>query len=219
MANNKADPLRYLATMLLLLTPFAIGCRDRNAIKAATATAASYPTPDESGVVLWTGQDAGNRKVENGDAYDKAIIDVGEQSTVVVPHNARIEHNGARGRIEVYLHKVQSYGGRPPERKSIRDTRTKMGCAKMLIAEKIIIATYGESSSFEGGASIPGLLIRVPADVKVESRKDLSGPSRVLGDDDAYHTIRERVVPGEQGWEALFEEPDLKATARAVDAQ
>jgi hypothetical protein len=92
--------------------------------------------------------------VENGRAYDKAVIDTRDLKTVVLPEGPKIEieHGGPRGRIEIFMEKVQGFGGHLGKPMSIRETRKKMGCARKTEAGKTVIGTFGEwDSNIEGG--------------------------------------------------------------------
>jgi hypothetical protein len=80
--------------------------------------------------------------------------------------------------------------------------------------DTLVLATYGEWATFEGGAWMKVQLL-APAGLKFESRKGLSGPSR--HDRRVDVPDREKVSPGEGGWEAIRDEPDPKHTAKSVD--
>jgi hypothetical protein len=170
---------------------------------------------DDTSVVLDTGE-LHSPKVQNGKAYDKATINIGDEKFVVVPDDAKIEHNGPDGRIEIYIEKTLEFGGHPGELMSIRNERKNMGCVMKSEADKLIIATYGEwDSNIEGGAFIQALVIRVPDKLKVETRKGLSGPILARkGFGKKKQTRSDGIEPGENGWKAIADVPDPKQTAK-----
>lgn len=166
------------AALSLLVTIFA-GCQAKS--------------PEEASIVLSTVK-APNPEVENGWAYDRATLDLGNHKGVVVPDDARVERAGEAGRIEVFMEKSLNYGGHPPDPMSIRIQRKKMGCVHKIERDKVVVATYGEwNSNIEGGTSMK-VLIRVPDGLLVGTRKGLSGPIRfrLRGGDPPN---REKVVP------------------------
>lgn len=163
-------------------------------------------------------------KVQNGWAYDKATLDLGEAKALVLPENARVEP-AAGPAAEVFMEKALLYGGRSSTPLSPRLARKYMGCATRRAGDKVVLATFGEWNSFiEGGARMH-LLLRVPAGISVERRGGLSG------EDSAGH-VRERVdgvksteveegvwfgpVAPAPGWQALPSAPDLDLTAKAA---
>jgi hypothetical protein len=134
--------------------------------------------------------------VQNGRAFDKAVLEVGANGILVVPEGARVEDGAPQGRVEIYMEKILSYMGHPPHRMSIRQVRHHMGVARKTEGNKVVIATFGEwDSDIEGGAFMR-LLIRVPDGVTVERRAGLSGEAS----------------PG-RGWPALDADPDPSLTA------
>ncbi len=149
-------------------------------------------------------------------AFDKATLEIASNTALVVPDNAKIEHIDAKDRIEIFLQKIQSFGGFPPQQMSIRVTRKGMGCVKKLEVGKTIIATYGEwDSNIEGGTFIGGLVVRVPDSAKVESRKGLSGPTKARRGFGEPQTRLEGFEPGTNGWQVIPDEPDPAMTARS----
>jgi hypothetical protein len=171
--------------------------------------------PEEASIVLERYR-APSPKVENGLAYDKATLNIGDFKTVVVPVDAKVEQGQSIGQVEIFMEKSQHFSGHPGTLMSIRETRKQMGCAKKTENGKLVLATYGEwDSQIEGGLSIKKLLIRVPDGVEVEHRGDLSSPIRAKLRP-GQPPNRPLIEPGKDGWEALSNEPDPKHTAKSA---
>jgi hypothetical protein len=206
---NRTRGSQLFGLVLVLLGPLPLGCQAKPSGRAAT--------PPDPTVVLFP-ERAPNPLVENGRAYDKAVIDTRDLKTVVLPEGPKIEieHGGPRGRIEIFMEKVQGFGGHLGKPMSIRETRKKMGCAKKAEADKTVIGTFGEwDSNIEGGAYMH-LLFRVPAGVKVETRNGLCGPYGARKGRGGPLIREERIVPGEGGWQAIPDEPDPALTAKSA---
>ena len=115
-----------------------------------------------------------NPNVENGTAFDKAEIPVGDAKKIILPDDTGIVDakvvESRRGWINIYMEKDLAYVGHPPERMSIRDLRRAMGCVTRVDGDTLIIQPYGAWHSTEGGAGIR-LLVEVPPNLPVERRK------------------------------------------------
>jgi hypothetical protein len=171
-------------------------------------------TPDHRDQSFTLSGKQASDKVENGRAYDRALIIVEGQTGVVVPSDARIEQGAAHGRIEVYLEKSLDYWGHPHRFMSIREERKAMGCASRSDAHQLAIATWGEwNDDLEGGAQMK-VLIRVPPGLRIEARKGLSGPI-IIGPRGSGGSPRTKVTPGKDGWKAISDEPDPRHTAKS----
>jgi hypothetical protein len=195
---------RPAAAALLLGGLLLVGCQKDK--QEAAATDAENASLDIHEVF--------NGKVENGVAYDKATLEPGDHEAVVVPKEAKVE-TGGQG-IEIYMAKRLSYAGHPREFMSIREERKKMGCASRTETKKLVIGTFGEwDSNIEGGAEMM-LLIRVPATVRVERRKGLSGPID-MRPERSEKPPRPLITPGADGWKAIPETPDPKHTAKSAE--
>src|SRR5258708_9041684 len=72
--------------------------------------------------------------------------------------------------------KTLAFFGHPPAPMSIRNARKNVGCAVKPEEDALVVATYGEWDSIEGGARMK-LLASVPEGVEVEHRNGFSGPS------------------------------------------
>jgi hypothetical protein len=112
--------------------------------------------------------------VENGSAYDRATVDLGNVKKVVLPDDVVLRRVGDPGQLTVFMKKRMSFHGWPPESMSIRDERKNMGCAVKRDGADLLVATFGEwDSHIEGGTKIT-VLACVPEGVEVEQRKGLS---------------------------------------------
>jgi hypothetical protein len=152
--------------------------------------------------------------VENGFAYDNALLVLkpGHQ-TLVIPDTARLVRTEMGKSIEVYMEKELDFGGHVKNLITIRDTRKRMGCATKLTDGKTILATYGEFSGLESCKSM-NLVIHLPKDQIIELRKNLAGPINLRRPPESTSPPeRERIKPGEGGWEAISDKPDSDRTA------
>jgi hypothetical protein len=131
------------------------------------------PAADRS--VVLSARKAPSTKVENGAAFDSAVLDLAGRTRLVVPDNAEVLRGAAGGTTRVYLKKTLGFGGHPPEPMSIRTVRKYMGCATKAEGEALVLGTFGEWKSKEGGSRIK-LVVVVPAGVEVEKVAGLSGP-------------------------------------------
>jgi hypothetical protein len=151
--------------------------------------------------------------VQNGQAYEKAVVNLAGYSLLVVPDDAPVERTDDKSQVEIYIVKNLCYGGHPGEEMSIREVRTRMGCAQRATNGTLTIATYGEwDTPFEGGAEIR-LLIRVPSEMRVEKRAGLSGPF-MASQVGRENKSRERIEPGKDGWEIIPSQPDRSMTLK-----
>ncbi len=168
------------------------------------------------------GRKRGN--VENGTAYDKAFIKIGNYTKVILPDDAAVRHDGEQKTLQIYMKKTLSFGGHPPEPISIKQARRYMGCAVQTEKTALVVATYGEWHSIEGGARMRLLLV-VPKEVEIEKRPRLSGEKSIGGDWNGIYLTKPVEVkegywygpasPG-AGWEAVPAVPDLERRALAV---
>jgi hypothetical protein len=202
---------------LFLLTGSVIlglGCSQKVAADPPMVAKGQIVDEDES--IVSDGKGAPNPKVENGVVYDKATIKAAHVKTLIVPDNATVERIDSKGEIELYIKRTQGFHGHPPEPMPLKAIRKKMGCATRMEAGKATIATFGEFSTKEGGASLK-LLIRVPKALSVETKEGLSGANSAgqgkqeADKKDGYWYGP--TAPGE-GWKAIPTEPDPKRTVK-----
>jgi hypothetical protein len=157
-------------------------------------------------------------QVENGSAYDKATVDLGTLKRLAIPEGVEIVRGDEGAEVQVFMKKTLDFKGHPPEPMSIRTGRKKMGCTTKPEGKVLVLATFGEWRSKEGGARIKLLLI-VPKGVEVEMRKGLAGP------ESAAHPTSVVSLPGPKeakdgywygptmpsdGWKAARAVPDVE---------
>jgi hypothetical protein len=162
-------------------------------------------------------------KVENGSAYDRAEVDLGDAKKLVLPADAIVRRTGEEGKVQLFMKKTLAFGGHPPEPMSIRDARKNMGCAVKVEGDALVIATFGEwDSHIEGGAHMR-LVAVVPEGLALEQRKELSGPDSTGREWDGAYLTKPRdaqggywygpASPGD-GWTAVPAVPDPNQTAK-----
>lgn len=132
---------------------------------------------NEKDASLVLGQKFGN--VENGSAYDKAIVKVSAGKKIVLPDTATIRQDGEGDGVQVFMKKTLSFGGHPPARMSIKEARKNMGCATQDENRALVLATFGEWNSHIEGAARMKLLIIVPKGIEVEKRPKLAGEDSI----------------------------------------
>jgi hypothetical protein len=165
-------------------------------------------------VVLGHRWEDNGEEVQDGWAYDRAVLDLRGGVVLVVPQDAEVVEGGSGDRVEVYMEKVLASGVHLGGM-SIRDVRRKLGCAWRVEGGRLWLATYGEwNSHFEGGAYM-FLVLRVPGRVRVERHPGLAGDE----------SLAHRREPGSEkwweptvapGWHALPDVPDAEHKARAL---
>jgi len=118
----------------------------------------------------------GGAIVENGSAFDRAVLDVTPYKTLILPDDAAVRDGAPAKEVQIFMQKKLSFGGHPPERMSIRGARKNMGSAVKADGDTLMVATFGEwDSRIEGGAFM-GLLFLVPEEIKIRRQANLSGP-------------------------------------------
>lgn len=148
-----------------------------------------------------------NWNVENGAAYDLATVDPGTAKTVILPDTTIVRHTKDPGPIRVFMEKELGFMGHPTELWSIRNSRKNMGCAVMIDGDKLVIGTFGEFETIEGGAHMK-LVVIVPDRLSVERRKGIAGHHS------AADSLEEGAPRPAKGWQAVREEPDHDRTAQ-----
>jgi hypothetical protein len=145
--------------------------------------------------------------VENGSAFDGAEVEPGDAKTVVLPDTAILRRTSEDGPIRLFMEKQLGFAGDPVELWSIRESRKNMGCAVMVEGDKLVIATYGEFQTIEGGAYMR-LVAIVPNDLEVERRIGLAGQKSVATSQE------EGLVGPASGWQAVHDKPDPSRIAQ-----
>jgi hypothetical protein len=162
--------------------------------------------------------------VENGSAYDRAVVDLGSAKRIVLPNDAVVRRTGKSEKVQLFVKKTLAYAGHPGEPMSIREARNNMGCAVKVEGDTLVVATVGEWDSFiEGGGHIR-LVAVVPEGVELELRKGLSGPTSDGQEWDRKRPPGLRGMRGvasykpvslEKGWTAVPDVPDPNRTTAA----
>jgi hypothetical protein len=210
---------RHIASLLLAFV--ATGCTQGAEPTRETPAPPAKPRelvqrPDASGIIVDDVFRGGWNEVENGRAFEKGYLNVGAGTTVVLPDDAKVEHDGRPGRIEIYMEKRLSWSGHPPQPVSIRKVRKSMGCVYREDGQRLVIASYGEFGTIEGGTFM-ALLFRVPPRMRVERREGISGPLRARGESEGRQPQRKLLEPGKDGWKKVTTVPDLAATAKTAE--
>src|SRR5438270_11801056 len=65
----------------------------------------------------------GGAIVENGSAFDRAVLDVTPYKTLILPDDAAVRDGAPAKEVQIFMQKKLSFGGHPPERMSIRGAR------------------------------------------------------------------------------------------------
>jgi hypothetical protein len=159
-----------------------------------------------------------SEKVENGTVYDVATIDGHGVANVFLPSNASVQRTPGAQSIQLFMAKELSFYGHPPEPITLRTVRAYMGCAIKRESQALLVATYGEWSSIEGGSSLR-LLAVVPDGIEVVLRDGLAGTESLAnqvpglhdGGPEGYWYATK--VPA-WGWTALPCKPDPKKGAK-----
>jgi len=155
--------------------------------------------------------------VENGTVYERARVAMKGVSKVVLPKDAIVRRTQAPEAIQLFMAKQLQFFGHPPGPINLRSARAYLGCAIRNDNHALLVATYGEWGSMDGGARVH-LLALVPEGLPVERRGDLSGAQSVAnqgaelssaGPDGYWYGAR---APA-KGWTALPSGPDPEKNA------
>jgi len=182
-----------------------------------------YVETDDRSLLIMRKEHQNSKTIVNGTAFDKAEVDLGDIKSVVVSHNAIVKQMDGISKMQIYTAKTLCFFGHlsQPNQLTIHGARLNMGCATSREDDTMIIGTYGEWSSIEGGAWID-LIIVLPSGISVEKKKGLSGPDSSLHkvDDEYVITPKDRVHgfwygPASPliGWTIVPSVPDMERTA------
>ena len=94
--------------------------------------------PHDPSVVV-TGRGV-SENVENGTAYDLAVVDLGNAKNVVLPDTAIVRRCGEPGKVQLFMAKILAFAGHPPEPMNIGTTRKNMGCAVRIEKDALMFA-------------------------------------------------------------------------------
>jgi hypothetical protein len=115
-----------------------------------------------------------HRPVFQGSLYQRATIPIGKHDSLRVPSTALVAEGAKDGSVEVYVEKRLHFMGHPPEAMPLGSLRRNLGVATSADGTTLVVATYGEFGSIEGGASMR-VFVRVPTGFAVKMRDGLAG--------------------------------------------
>jgi len=106
--------------------------------------------------------------VENGDAYDRAILDAGDYKELIIPEGTATPiRSEESGKITLKMKKSLFTGMWPGKSMSIRQLRNTMGCAVKVENKKIVLGTYGHRINFYHGGSWMTIIIEIPKGIEI----------------------------------------------------
>jgi len=123
---------------------------------------------------------------------------------IILPENAKFQQVGREvNSLKIFMKKTLDYRGDIDADRaiSIRQVRNRMGCVIKKGDESILIATYGEWDTRNGGVEIE-LLFFVPKGIEIERKKGLSGRKSIGAD-------RENASLAAKGWIIITATPDI----------
>jgi hypothetical protein len=118
--------------------------------------------------------------VFRGVIYQRGKVAIGAHTALRVPVTALVSEGARDGTIEVYVSKSLGFMGHPPEPMRGTSVRRNQGVATRDDGGTLVLATYGEFGTIEGGASMD-VLVRVPKGFPVHARHGLAGDGSVAG--------------------------------------
>jgi hypothetical protein len=114
--------------------------------------------------------------VENGDAYDRGFLDIGDYKELVIPEaTAVIVRTEQVGKITLNMKKSLQTGMWPGKSMSIRQLRYTMGCAVKVENKRIVLGTYGHQINFYHGGSWMTVIIEVPKGIEINRSAEHGG--------------------------------------------
>ncbi len=168
-----------------------------------------------------------HKNVFGGSVFDVATFQLGAEIILVLPAAATVAYGAPKGQALIYSEKSLAFMGHPPEGMPAAGVRQNIGCASRSVTGKLVVGTYGEWGSIEGGAHM-ALFVLVPPSTRVVTRAGLEGESSEAGTwpDGApvaaseagrigYWYAATRPAPG---WKAIASRPDPSRTARRSGA-
>jgi hypothetical protein len=161
--------------------------------------------------------------VQNGSAYDRAGVELGAATKVVLPDNAQVRRTPEGGKVQLFMKKTLSFHGHPPESMSISGARKNMGCAVRTEGTALIVATFGEWDSHIEGGTFMRLVAIIPEGTEVEERPGLSGEKSAGREWHGFYLTKPKDAQGgywygpaspAEGWAAVPDVPDPDRTAK-----
>jgi len=151
----------------------------------------------KDGIILK--KDFSRSGVQNGVAFDRAIIPVGQWKVIEVPASAQVTADINRSDVEIIMRKEQAYMiSRPVTDHTIYNARNNIGCVTKIEGDKLLIATFGEHVTQGQGTLFVTLSIAIPANLKIERSELLEGRNSIGNSMD-----RET----QQGWQRVETSP------------
>lgn len=149
-------------------------------------------------------------KVTNGSAFDCYGFSFGGIDSVMIPASVEVNNDVADNTMIVKTNKRLGFKGHPPAPMSPETARKNMGIAYKIKGNTLHIATYGEFSTEEGGASMK-LVISLPAGLKIARTTGYTGEDSEAATHDMDMNAKEYWYTGTKaaaGWIALKAVPD-----------
>jgi hypothetical protein len=153
--------------------------------------------------------------VRNGTAYDRAVLELGDHDTIVIPTRAKLERAAGNAAIVIEMEKSLGFMGHPVQRITIDEARRDMGCAWLSKNGKLFLATFGEFLSGGDGGRTIELTVAVPEGIHVE-RDDRYEMVRTSDLSAHSSKLREHISDGEvwyspkgsdEKWLSIDDEP------------
>lgn len=114
-------------------------------------------------------------KVEEGSVFEVARVALPEGvKKLVVPKGAKVKGDAPAGALFVVTEKSLRFKGHPAAAMPLEGLRANMGCATKVEGDGLVIGTFGEWTSKEGGVDMV-VAIRAPKELLVSRRADLEG--------------------------------------------
>ncbi len=111
-------------------------------------------------------------KVQNGHVYEVGRVALATNiRRLVVPTHARVR-SGPDGVLTIATDKGLAFKGHPPQKITLENVRANMGVATKIDGDALLVASFGEWDSKEGGAALV-ISIVTPPGLRVERRDDL----------------------------------------------
>jgi hypothetical protein len=188
------------------------------AIIASTLCSCRSRSEEDRSVLLRSVSHPHGVILEHGSIFDQAVLDLGVHQRIVVPDTATIDRVKGGQQVRVYMKKTLDFDGFPGEPMTLRTARRNMGCAVKEDEKSLVLATFGEFDTKEGGAEIECLLL-VPEGIEVVRQSGLSG--RESAGNGGHRPSSERDTVGRwygptaprAGWKELPARPDPERRA------
>ena len=152
---------------LMLLCVVLAGCGSKKSSADQKSVGMKQPVFELVGTAV-------SANVQNGSAFERAVIGVSQFDALVIPDDARIETSTPRADLTLLTKKTLDYRGHPSKPVDIRVEYKNAGCAYRIDGSTMTVATYGEWWSKEGGLQMQ-LIFLAPPTTRVLRKRGLSG--------------------------------------------